>query len=139
MEKFIWSKDYSLDIEVIDEQHQQFFKIANEIEDNLGKKEVNRQVLANLIEELVGYAFYHLATEEKYFNQFAYADMTTHMEAHMMFRIKTQEYSDRVKDINEDLTKLAMEITTFAIGWLRIHIMVADKLYAPLFKKHGLN
>jgi len=138
MKKFIWSDEYSLGIGVIDEQHHHFFEIANEINNLLEKKEENREVLVQIINELTSYAFYHLATEEKYFNQFAYSDMANHMKAHTMFRVKVQDYSERIKNEKEDLPKLANEITDFAIGWLKIHIMVADKLYAPFFKEHGI-
>jgi len=84
------------------------------------------------------YAFFHLSTEEKYFNQFAYSAMAEHMKQHSMFREKSDEYMARIKKTDVDLEKLALEITDFAKNWLSKHIMMADKLYAPLFKKHGL-
>jgi len=138
MSKFVWTKEYSLGISVIDEQHQHFFEIANKIYDMLDKKDNKREDLAQIINELKDYAFYHLATEEKYFNQFAYSDMANHMKAHSMFRVKSEEYTDRADNPKEDLQKLALEITDFATKWLSMHIIVADKLYAPFFQAHGL-
>jgi hemerythrin len=138
MEKFVWTNDYNLNISIIDEQHQHFFEIVNRVYDLLEKGTNDRDEIIAIINELKDYAFYHLATEEKYFNQFAYADMVNHMKAHTMFRLKAEEYSDRINNENEDLGKLALEIDDFAKTWLSHHIIIADKKYAPFFKEHGL-
>jgi hemerythrin-like metal-binding protein len=138
MEKFVWTPEYSLDIGIIDEQHQHFFGIVNEIYDILEANKSDSAELIKVINELRDYAFYHLSTEEKYFNQFAYSDIANHMEYHMMFREQSDKYFERINSGNEDLPKLALEITDFAKNWLMKHILVADKMYAPLFKEHGI-
>ncbi len=138
MNKFIWTPEYDLGIGVIDEQHQHFFGIVNEIYDILDANKSDSTELIKIINELRDYAFYHLSTEEKYFNQFAYSDIANHMKYHMLFREQSDEYSKRINSGNEDLPKLALEITDFAKNWLMKHILVADKMYAPLFKEHGI-
>lgn len=139
MKKFIWTSEYNLGISVIDEQHQHFFDIVNRIYDLLEKGSDNKEELLKIVKELTDYAFYHLSTEEKYFTQFTYSDIENHMKYHTMFRIQTGEYSERIRKGDEDLPKLVLEITDFAKNWLTKHILVADKMYAPLFKAHGLN
>ena len=138
MNKFIWTEEYSLGVKVIDDQHKHFFEIVNRIYDLLEKKDSNREEIVNIIDELTEYALFHLGTEEKYFNQFAYSDQANHMKYHNAFRVKSGEYSDRIKDPKEDVPKLALEITDFAKNWLQHHILVADKAYAPFFQAHGL-
>jgi hemerythrin len=101
-------------------------------------KKNNSAELVKIIHELKDYAFYHLSTEEKYFNQFAYSDITNHMKYHTLFREQSGAYSERLENNEEDLPKLALEITDFAKNWLTKHILVADKMYAPFFKEHGL-
>lgn len=139
MQKFVWTDEYSLGINVIDEQHKHFFEIVNNIYDMLESTGDNRQDLIDVIDELAQYAYFHLATEEKYFNQFAYSDIANHMRYHAIFRQKSEEYTDRVKSENEDLPQLAQEVTDFSKNWLSNHILVADKLYAPFFKAHHIN
>jgi hemerythrin-like metal-binding protein len=140
MEKFIWTSDYNLDIEIIDEQHQHFFEIVNKLYDLLEQKKTDRKILILAVEELVNYAFYHLSTEEKYFNQFSYADIGNHMKYHTMFREKANDYAARVKNVDDIvLPDLLLEIADFSKNWLSQHILIADKMYAPLFKEHGLN
>lgn len=138
MEKFVWTDEYNLGISVIDHQHQHFFEIVNMVYDYIESGKNNREEIITIISELKNYAFFHLSTEEKYFNQFAYSEMASHMAAHTMFRLKVEEYSDRINNMTEDLAKLAVEIDDFAKNWLSKHIIVADKKYAPFFKEHGL-
>lgn len=139
MEKFVWEDKYSLGINIIDTQHKHFFDIINQIYDKLQQGGDNRADLTKVIAELVDYAYFHLATEEKYFNQFAYSDIVNHMRQHTMFREKTMEYSDRIKKAGEDLPKLALEVTDFAKNWLIKHIMYSDQLYVSFFKAHNIN
>jgi len=138
MNKFIWTPEYDLGIGIIDEQHQHFFGIVNQIYDILEINKGDSADLIKIINELRDYAFYHLSTEEKYFNQFAYSDIANHMKYHMMFREQSDKYFERINSGNEDLPKLALEIADFAKTWLMKHILVADKMYAPFFKEHGI-
>ena len=114
MEKFVWTNKYSLGIGIIDEQHHHFFDIVNRIYDMLEKKGDHREEIITIVGELKEHAFYHLATEEKYFNQFAYSDIANHMKAHTAFRLKTEEYSNRIENKDEDFS-LCPEIRRDAI------------------------
>lgn len=138
MEKFLWTDEYSLGISIIDEQHQHFFEIVNRIYDLLKKNNENKEEMVSIVKELMDYAFFHLSTEEKYFNQFSYSDISHHMKAHSMFREKSDEYSELVKNNNTDLSKLLLEIADFSKDWLAHHILISDKAYAPFFQAHGL-
>jgi len=139
MNKFIWTEEYSLGIQIIDDQHKHFFEIVNRIYDLLEKKDNSKKEMTDIVAELVDYALFHLSTEEKYFNQFAYSDIANHMKYHTMFRLKSSEYSEKIKEENVDLPALILEIANFSKDWLAQHILVADKMYAPFFKEHGLN
>jgi len=138
MNKFIWTEEYNLGVSIIDEQHKHFFEIVNRIYDLLEKKEENKEEMIDITKELIDYALFHLSTEEKYFNQFAYADISNHMRAHSMFREKTAEYSEIINKDGTDLSKLLLEIADFSKNWLSHHILVSDKAYAPFFQAHGL-
>jgi len=139
MNKFIWTDEYSLGIAIIDDQHKHFFEIVNKIYALLEKESNNREEMLKVVNELVDYAYMHLSTEEKYFNQFSYSDIANHMKYHMSFREKSAEYLERIKKEGEDLPKLLLEIDDFSKNWLSHHILVADKMYASFFKSHGLN
>ena len=63
MKKFIWTIEYSVGIESIDEQHQHFFDITNKILELSESGSSEGRDLFESLEELGNYAFYHLDTE----------------------------------------------------------------------------
>ena len=138
MEKFIWTDDYSVGITLIDEQHQHFFEIANEIFDLIDKKEFEREALFAYVMELGDYALYHLGTEEKFFDEFKYAGAPEHRAAHDAFRATAGKYLDDARASTTDITELSGKIASFAGNWLKNHILVMDKQYASFFREHGL-
>ena len=138
MNKFVWTKEYELGVGVIDEQHKHFFDIVNKIYGLLEDESIKDTDVRSVVIELMDYAYFHLATEEKYFAQFAYSDIANHMKYHTDFRIKSSEYLERINAGGADMPALLLEVDDFAKNWLSHHILVADKMYAPFFQAHGL-
>ena len=137
--KFIWRDEYSVGVEIIDEQHKHFFEIANELYDLSVKDDFSRGNLFAFITELGSYAFYHLGTEEGYFEEFNYEDKVMHIEVHNIFRKKVSDYLAGARDEKSDLRKLAGEAADFCNDWLSRHILALDKKYTDSFHSHGLN
>jgi hemerythrin-like metal-binding protein len=123
---------------MIDEQHQHYFDIINRISDHLDSGQMDRVILGGILKELVDYAFYHLLTEEKYFQEFKYEDTAHHVEMHNVYRNMMQEYLRRAQDASIDAESLFSEISQFAIDWFASHILVEDKKYSHCFNDHGL-
>lgn len=135
--KFIWSDEYSVGVKLIDSQHKRFFEIANNIID-LAEKTPQREKLMNLVNDLGDYAFYHLNTEEEYFDEFNYKEAGAHVLAHSDFREKVQHYFNLTRDEKTDIEKLAPKVAEYTIDWLKNHIIAMDKKYSKCFKEHGL-
>ena len=138
MEKFIWTEDYSVGIKLIDDQHQRFFEIANEILGLIDEKEPEREVLSAYLDELGNYALYHLGTEERFFDEFKYQGAPEHRVAHDIFRTTVGKYLDDVRKTTTNITELSGNTASFSSSWLKNHIFVMDKQYAMFFHEHGL-
>jgi hemerythrin-like metal-binding protein len=138
MEKFVWTEDYSVGITLIDEQHRHFFEIANKILDLINEKGPEKEALFAYCEELGDYAFYHLSTEEKFFDEFKYDGALEHRAAHDVFRTMAGKYLDDARKTTTDITELSGSIVSFSSDWLKNHILVMDKHYAAFFREHGL-
>lgn len=138
MEKFIWTENYSVGITLIDEQHRHFFEIANKIFDLINEKKSEKEALFAYCEELGDYAFYHLSTEEKFFDEFKYEDASKHRAAHDAFRAMAEKYLDDVRKATTDVTGLSENIASFSSDWLKKHILLMDKQYTTFFREHGL-
>lgn len=124
---------------MIDEQHKKYFSIVNRIFDQLDSSSSDRQVLGDIVKELVDYAFYHFGTEEKYFNEFDYPGIKFHMKQHEIYRAKMKEFLAKMQDVkDEGISILFGEIATFATEWFADHILVQDKKFTKCFNEHGL-
>ncbi len=140
MEKFIWNNDYSVGVALIDEQHQHFFEIANEIIDLADKKETGKEALFAYLGELGDYSLYHLGTEEKFFDEFKYENAPQHKVAHDAFRVTIKEHLDAAQNAttDDDIMRLSEVAAAFTGDWLKNHILVMDKQYTAFFHEHGL-
>ena len=138
MFKFTWSEEYSVGIPSIDEQHKDFFNLANKIIDVLNSDKISKKELSPLIKKLYEHGFEHFATEEKYFDTYQYNLTNLHVDAHNWYRKKVKYFSRRLLDPSVDLKVLADEIATYSIYWLSDHILIMDKKYTKFFQEKGI-
>ncbi|MFC1748799.1 bacteriohemerythrin [Pseudomonadota bacterium] len=137
--KFVWDDKYSVQVELIDEQHKKYFSIVNRIADHLDLAQADQQLLIEIVKEMVDYALYHFETEEKYFLEFSCENCDGHIAEHNKYRSKMKEFLSKTEVImDEDVAQLFEEISVFAIEWFTSHILVEDKKYTQCFNEHGL-
>jgi len=138
MEQFTWTTKYSVGIRSIDEQHQHFFEIANSlVKVALNDASAKEEILA-LINNLGDYAFYHLKTEENYFDKFKYPDAAEHIAEHDKYRDQIKIYLDLIRDGEADIKKIGKEAAIFSGNWLYHHILLVDTKYTKFFIEKGL-
>jgi hemerythrin-like metal-binding protein len=135
--KYLWEDKYLLGIKEIDEQHQQYFRVLNRIEEMLEKKEADREELQEEVGELADYAFYHFATEEKYLKEYDCSVTAVHIQLHDVYREKMRVYLEASRKGNVDVQAMTAEIAEFAANWLTDHILKVDRLYVPCFMSKG--
>lgn len=139
MQKYIWTEKYSVGVKEIDEQHQHFFEMANEIIDVAEKTDVSVSELLFKITNLCNYAVYHLLTEENIFNRYHYPEAQEHVNAHNSYREKMKEFMAEVEKEGSDTKKLALEIAQFAGDWLMNHILGMDQKYSGFMHEKGIS
>lgn len=138
---FVWKEEYSVGVQLFDEQHKIFFQITSRISDFLSedlKDPKKKDPLISILLDLESYAIYHLNSEEEYFNQFHYEDATSHVSVHNQFREKIAKLMNDARKNNVNVKKIAKEIHDYAGNWLVNHINVMDKGYGKFFHKHGM-
>ena len=136
--KFVWTQDFSVQNHMIDEQHQTFFAIANELEDLASNGAAGKGVLLEGVAKLGNYAFYHFGTEEEMFSKYGYPEAVEHIAAHNAFRKEATDLINKVRVEVGDIRDLSRETADFAGNWLKNHILVVDKKYAQFFLGKGL-
>ncbi len=136
--KFVWTDEYGVGIQIIDEQHRHFFEIVNKIFALADNEQSTKEELFFLASELGNYAMYHLGTEEEYFDKFKYPDAILHVSSHNQYREMIKKYLDRAKNEEAGVKKLVEEVASFSGNWLSHHILEVDKKYTKFFNEHGL-
>ncbi len=129
-----WNQGLSVNVKEIDEEHKVLINLINELHDAMMKGK-SKDVIENIINELVTYTKKHFSTEEKYFKQYEYPDEKSHINQHNLF-------VEKVKDFQEKHTTggafLSIEIMEFLKDWLTNHIIGTDKKYTDFFNSKGL-
>jgi hemerythrin len=123
-----WSDDYSVDFELIDNQHKELVRMTNVLFEGCKKGSTAADVVfVKTIRAAVEYAQTHFYTEEKYMKAAGYPDLTAHQEEHDSF-VKT--VIEAVKNFEEGSTQ-PIELARFLKKWLLTHIALSDKKYEP--------
>ena len=128
-----WQPDYSVGVELIDEQHKHFIGILNKLYNKIQQSKTD--ALAPTIKELVVYTKTHYATEEKYFTEFKYENTDEHIAAHKALMAKVNEF---LEDNGENHLIRSFELLEFLEDWLVGHLATMDKGYTHCFNQHGL-
>lgn len=139
-ESYVWTQEYSVGVEEMDEQHKQFIKLSNDVlayVKTCANDTFNSDELLTVITRLGDYALYHLGSEEEYFKQFACENTDHHIFIHNQFRETLKDFLARYRSGVTDHCRLAEEIASFCVTWLLTHILTMDKQYTACFHKNG--
>jgi len=124
-----WSKEYSVGIHEIDEQHKTLVECVSAIEQAVGQGERRAAVQSALI-RLAHFADIHFPVEESLMRIHDYPRLHEHMQDH-------QRLSDRLRALQEHSLKadVSQDMIEFLKNWLEMHVPDHDKPYAFHFLK----
>ena len=131
--KLLWKDEYSVNVKEIDDQHKHLVGIINNLADTVSTP--NKEIIENIIDQIIQYKTIHFATEEKYFHKFNYEGTKEHEARHHEFDQKIQEIRDQY---NEDPASLAFALIDYLEDWFVTHLNLADHKYTKCFNDHGL-
>lgn len=134
MSGFEWKEEYSVGVELIDEQHKVFIGILNDLYTSIISKKED-VVLDDIFIQLVKYTEFHFQTEERYFDEFHYEGAEEHKAEHA--RLCAQIAVLREKQ-EGSLKGNPFELLDFLEAWLIDHLMGMDMKYTDCFHAHGL-
>lgn len=123
----IWSDKYRIGVLEIDVQHENLFKLYNELVNALYKGE-GLKVLQKCLDDLFDYVIVHFTTEEAYMEKYQYPGIVEHKAAHKVLREKTYYIH---KDFTDGKPVLTMEVLLFVKDWIHNHVLGVDMQYKP--------
>jgi hemerythrin-like metal-binding protein len=141
-QRISWVPALSVGIPSIDAQHRVLLAYINQLATtvDLPKDDsaLGKMLKASLSQALKGMADYtriHFAFEERLFKLHGYEHTDEHEHSHRHFEAQLKYFQKRF-EAGDD--RLAREVLDFLVDWLKHHILVDDKAYAPLFARKGV-
>lgn len=138
MGNITWGPTYSVDVKMIDLQHQKLFSILNTLYDEIHGKSNDKAtmpIVEDTLLDLKTYVQFHFAEEAKYFKKFQYEKTEEHNAQHSFYEKKINELYERYLGGEANMEN---EIIDFLDEWILNHINIADKEYTKCFHDHGL-
>jgi hemerythrin len=129
-----WTQEYSVNIAVLDEQHQELFKIVNELDQAVRHGNGNTAI-DPILHKLVHYALSHFLAEESLMRQHDFPGLLTHCSQHQMFRAKIADFLAEHRAGKADVPALLL---LFMQEWLKKHVLKADQEYSSFLNARGV-
>ncbi len=131
-EKIVWSDDYSVGIQSIDEEHRGLILLINRFGDALFISKSKKEV-AKSFEQLLDYTVNHFRNEEELMEKYNYPEIKQHIQEHHRL---TQE----VLELNKDKHYVFPDnIIEFLKSWLINHILEVDRRLGEFLVKKGIH
>jgi hemerythrin len=120
-----WEDIYSVGIEEFDNDHKKLIELINRLHQAMLDKKA-KEVLGEIINELVDYTIYHFNKEEAMFDAKGYSKSDEHKEKHSSLVSRVAQLKE---DFESNKIALSMETLKFLQDWLMEHIVKEDKQY----------
>lgn len=128
-----WSDILILDIPVIDKQHMGFWEIYDNVRSLVNDKNIEKDRIAGIIEELTHYLETHLKTEEQLMEYSDSQDIEGHIAEHRFFVNKIDEFMLGMQYGNRYLLTAMLD---FVKKWFLFHILNTDTKYKESVKSY---
>jgi len=129
-----WNSTLATGVKIVDQQHKVLVDMINGLYAAM-KAGQGQDVLEKLLDGLAAYTVQHFDMEEKYFDQFKYAETATHKQAHTTLKKQVMDFIGQYKS---GKAGVSMDIMNFLRDWLVNHIQKTDMRYVKTFLANGL-
>ncbi|MFH1155569.1 MAG: bacteriohemerythrin [Pseudomonadota bacterium] len=122
----VWTKDFSVGNDAIDEQHKRWITIYNRAHDRMMTCTIEAlsTLGADALKEMITYTEFHFSFEEQFMESIGYPDLSNHRKLHRQFCCEL----DRIALLmHQGEGPLNSEIVKLIETWLRSHILNEDK------------
>ena len=118
-----WSNQFSVGVQEIDKQHQVLVELLQGLSIAFNAQDHgfdSRKVLNDLVQ----YASYHFATEERLMREINFAGLDSHVREHQDFVTKVLQL---VAQVDQGQTPSLEDLLVFLRDWLVLHILHSDR------------
>jgi len=134
MEKYLWKENYSVKIEIIDEQHKKLFSLLNNLVSSMNGG-IGNALVKDILIDLKNYSEFHFKEEEGMLRKYDYENLTEHIKEH-------QYYINKIIELTQLSVKssslVSLKTADFLRDWLIQHILGTDKEYQQFLLSKGV-
>ncbi len=134
MDLFVWKDAYSVNVQQFDSQHQQLFKLIEELSEAMSLGE-GRLIVRQVVGQLAHYTRVHFKEEEEILRRTGYPGLAAHQLEH-------QRFVADVERMGRDIDRTGNTNTVAVLGtlrdWLVNHIQKTDRLYSRHLNAQGI-
>lgn len=134
MPAVIWNEEYSVNVKEIDVQHQKMLELVNDLHSAVGSC-AEKNVLQNLLVELVDYTHTHFLAEEQLMKEYDYPELKKHHKEH---KILIRHMSDLVVAVSSGQYPTFYSDYDVSTDWALIHIAEHDKSLGAFLNTKGV-
>lgn len=134
MEQLIWTEDFSVGVEQIDEQHQRLIRMINRLVAEPHAK-TQSETVSDLLYNMTKYANEHFTTEEAMMRQCNYPQIEEHISQHRAYRKKIVAFCTATMNHVETVPDAMLH---FLSEWWTDHVRTSDMAYKPYFLEQRL-
>ncbi len=132
MEFFKWKDHFGVNIPEMDQQHQKFFSMLNDVHLNNKKQGRDPEFLNRLFRDLISYVEVHFAEEEKLLEKSGFSGLEIQKKQHQYFREQLAQLRDQ--HFKGD-TIVPQSVLVFLRDWFMKHVLELDKKYVGTVSK----
>lgn len=129
-----WHDSHSVGISILDDQHKRLFSLINTLHESFGKGN-DKEIVINIISELVEFAKDHFSTEERLMLDHEYPDFKEHVKEHEEITANVNNLSKR-RHLGDE--KFPEDVMNLMIDWLHEHVSKTDAAYGPYLNSKGV-
>lgn len=130
-----WSEQYSVNIAMIDHQHQGLFDTINELHRALAQGD-GTTAMRGVLQKLIQYTTTHFHSEEALMERYGFPGLATHRVEHEAFARNVAKY---LEDFRAAKPGAPLSLLLFLQSWLKAHILKSDKAYSRFLNEHGVH
>jgi len=129
MTQFVWTEQYNIGIDEIDQQHRKIVDYINQLDD-AQTKGLSRSEVAQVIMQLKDYTHSHFSFEENMMKEAKYEFLIVHKSTHARFTKRLASYEYKLS-LGHDVSKA---LSAMLVTWLLNHIKREDADYVESVK-----
>lgn len=130
-----WNESLSVGVQLIDEQHKEWFAKADALFE-AGKKGQGKEYVGEMLQYLDSYTRKHFADEEKYMLSISYPGYEEQKKAHTAFIAQLQKIKEDYEASGGSLGTI-LGANKMVIDWLVKHISTMDKKIGEFAKQNN--